>query len=854
MRSWILSLFASLLAITVGAQTTSVQPTLTPGFLDKVDEIRVHLGPVPRRLGDLVGKITVTVDGISVPVSGLSVGELAAPPPDPNRVTLPGSFQKLLGGSDWDPAGSSTQMAQIREGVYEFLTRLPKGRYEYKIARGGSWNENYGAGFVPGGPNFVLTVEHEQNVRFLVDFNEKWARNSVANPSLVEAPASIPTPPTVPVADRMVQSVRVKLTKRVTDVGVTTPIKIRVEGEVERPVYPREVLSHPDFVYKGSDLGAKFSERSTTFKVWSPVSRRASILLFADDRTPAFSVIPMRRGNKGVWYATVPGGLHGVYYQYKFESLGQTRFAADIYGVSASADSTRSMVINMARMNPAGWPAKHPFQGKPTDAIVYETHIRDFSIDAESGVKPEWRGKYLAFIQKNTRVPGAQFATGTAYLKSLGITHVHFLPFQDFNPAHSKGYNWGYETTLFNVPEEQYTVNPRDSIGRIRQCKAMIAALQNAGIGVILDVVYNHSVPSVGAGSAFWQTVPWYYFRTNDRGEILNESGVGNALNDERPMVRKFIRDSLTFWAKEYRLDGFRFDLMGMFTAESNIEFAKAIRSVNPKALIYGEPWTGGGPLRFGKGDQKGTGIAVFNDDFRNTFRGELDGPGLGFATGGTTSFDAVIRAMSGSIDGFASSPQETVNYVSAHDNYTFADKVSASLLASTDVLRERAVRFAHVAVLTSQGIPFLEGGVEIGRTKGMDSNSYGGGDLVNQYDWVRATKFRERLEYFRGLITLRKKNSGLRLRTAEEVRRDLTFTDPARLPKNVVMGRIAQPEGALVIVLNGNAGAQSVNLPAGTWSVLVNEQRASAQPIGTAAGRVSIPALSALVLQEIKR
>ena len=802
-----------------------------PAFLDALDEIRVWL-PEPAQPKALAGKFRAQVNGHAIAVVGIQGGEKALPMRDPSRVVLAGTLQKALGGQEWNPAGSETQMTRLSESRFELVVKLPAGSYAYKLTRGGSWDENYGAVFVAGGANLTLLLSQEQLVRFVVDFAQKTIADSVNQPGSVAAPTALPARVKPTATDTKFQSFRLKLARKLTALEVAQPIQMQFSSEPWRTVYVREALSDPIFHYAPSDLGAHWSRTQTTFKLWSPVAERATLVLGSKR-------LALTRGGAGVWHTTVSGDWHGALYHYELHSYGQLRHAADIYGAAATADSSRSIVVDMSRTNPPSWPVPRLFVGKkPTDAILYELHVRDFTIHPSSGVRPEWRGKYLGLAQK------------CDYLAKLGVTHVHLLPIQNFNAAHSKTYNWGYETTLFNVPEEQYATQPGgDPLARIREVKQMIQALQRRGLGVVLDVVYNHTVPSEGSLSAFWESVPYYYFRSNDKGELLNESGVGNALHDERPMVRKFIRESLAFWSKEYKIDGFRFDLLGMFAKETVTDLAKEIRRHNPAALIYGEPWTGGGPLRFGKGDQKGLGVAVFNDHFRSALRGELDGPGPGFALGGTINKTALEQAISGSLSDFAAAPTESVNYVSAHDNRTFWDKVALSL-SLEPALHAPAVKLAHATVLLSQGIPFLEGGVELGRTKGMRDNSYNAGDTANQFDWKRGEKFADIHAYFTGLIALRRAHPAFRLSTREQVQRALTFMPMEN-------GVAFQLNGALVgdswrqilVVLHGGKSPSVFSLPKGAWKQAVNHQSAGVKSLRILQGSIVLEPLSAVVL-----
>jgi len=795
-------------------------------FLDARNEVTLWL-PEPQWPEALVGRVQVQVAGKPVAVVAVRGGERATPKRDPKLVVLAGTIQAALGGREWDPNGRTTQM-QGSESHYELVVRLPAGRYEYKLTRGGSWDENYGLGFVAGGPNIPLVVPQEQLVRFVVDFDKKTVQDSINQPRAVPPPTALP-PRTTPRGEESgFQSLRLTLARKLALAEVAQAMQVRVENGPWQTIYAREALSDPVFCYPGDDLGARWSRTETRFRLWSPVAASVTLVL-------GTKRVPMQRGAAGTWFVRVPGDWHSTPYHYELVSYGQTRRAADLYGVAALADSSRSVVVDLARTNPPGWPAPRPFQGKPTDAVLYELHVRDFTIQPASGMRPEWRGKYLGVAQKRD------------YLKALGITHVHLLPIHDFNAAHSKSYNWGYETTLFNVPEEQYATHPDDPLCRVRELKQLVLALQKDGLSVVLDVVYNHSVPSEGPLSAFWESVPYYYFRTNDKGEVLNESGVGNALHDERPMVRKFIRESLLFWSREYRIDGFRFDLLGMFTKETVTDLAQAIRRQNPHALIYGEPWTGGGPLRFGKGDQRGLSVAVFNDHFRNVVRGELDGPGPGFAQGGPWDRVAVERAIAGSISDFAAAPSESVNYVSAHDNRTLWDKLA---LATEPSQRAAAVRLAHATVLLSQGIPFIEGGVELGRTKGGSPNSYNAGDAANQYDWLRARAFSETRAYFQGLIALRRAHPAFRLATAAQVKQCLAFVPLEGGVGFRLDGRAAgDPWHEILVLLYAGKTPGRSRLPEGRWSVAVEGAHAGTRALRTGQGTLTLEPLSAVVL-----
>lgn len=805
-----------------------------PVFLDGWDSVTVWVPEAMSPAEATPEKFAFTLAGKPIAIAKVEPRESAAPRISADMLTLPGT----LAGPAWDPASPAVTMTRTPSGTYQLILQLAPGNYEYKLARGGTWAQNWGRDFVPGGPNYRLTVPASQLVRFEANLTQNSLKNSLEHPSEVATPRELP--PSTPETTQKFQSFRLRLAKPLTARQLPDAGWVQVNGGPRRPLAAREVLNHPSLTYTKTDLGPSYTPNATTFKVWSPASASVRLHFYSNASSPSQRFVTMARGAGGVWHATVKGNLVNRYYRYEFRRPGESRFAADIYAKAASPDSSRSAVVDIKATNPPGWPAKRPFTStKPTDAILYEAHVRDLTVEPKSGIPAHLRGKYLGLTKTGTRVPGTTLSTGLDYLAELGVTHIHLLPFQDFNPAHSTGYNWGYETTLFNVPEEQYAVDKTAPGARIRELKQMVMMFQRKKLGVVLDVVYNHSVPSEGPGSAFWQAAPYYYFRTNDRGDVLNESGVGNALHDERPMVRKFIRDSLVFWAKEYRLDGFRFDLVGMFTPESAKDWSAAVRAVNPAALMYGEPWTGGGPTRLGIGQQKGTDMAVFNDRFRNLWRGELDGDSAGFGAGGSVDVAAFRDLLQGRSGNEFASPAESVNYVSAHDNLTLRDRLAKSVPAS---MLESAVTFSTAGVLLARGIPFLEGGVEMGRVKGGNHNSYNAGDPVNRFDWSKRATYLRTTEYVRRLIGLRRGHAGLRSSGAGGI------TFGAASPGVEIVRVAGEPN--LLIVFNGTRQSATAALPAGGWRVAVAgfDMRS---PVGARVGAsVTVPPLNVLVLR----
>ncbi len=845
---------------------SAAPPRGEPAFLDSPTVIKAWI-PKAAIPESLKGKIALTING--KPLAIKSIGAGGAPvlentdSLDPTKVVLPGTIQGALGGADWNPNGDITRMTEIAKDVFEFVAAFPKGNYEYKVARGGSWAENYGADFAAEGGNIGLAVPTDGTiVRFVVDFNAKTIQDSLNNKNIV-APATVPAQAAIVAkpSNTAVQVLAINLEKPISPKEISAFIEMKIEGDLPRTVYAREILDGKDYQYSKDDLGNRYSKTQTTFKVWSPVSSSAELFIFDNLIDGPAEIVDLQRGAAGVWFATVKGDLHGKYYQYRFKSYLETRLAADINGYAASADSTRSMVVDLSRTNPKDWTLPKPSQRPQTESILYELHVRDLTADSSSGVSENLRGKYLGFAQRGTKTSSG-LSTGLDYLKNLGVTDLHLLPIQNFNPKNSGVYNWGYESNLFNLPEEQYSTDPNDPIKTILETKTMFQAIRQAGMRVVMDVVYNHTVPARGEESAFWQTVPYYYFRTNDQGQVLNESGVGNALHDERPMVRKYIRESVLFWTKEYGVDGYRFDLIGMFTKGTVQDFTAALRKIRPDMVLYGEPWTGGGPTRFGKGAQRGTEFAVFNDNIRNAMRGDLDGTKAGFVMGGLTSLTAIKKGIVGSInyDGslsdFTDSPLETINYISAHDNLTLWDKMDKAMPGASIALKARAVQLGGAIVLTSQGVPFLEGGVEIGRTKGGNNNSYNAGDGANKFDWNRATQFPDVQKYYQGLIAIRKAHPAFKMSSSEQIRKHLKFLSDSSLPNGVVAytldGAAAKDSWKkIVVILHGTRGEQTMALPAGTWNIAANGTKASAGSLGKVSGSLKLEPLSAYILYQ---
>ena len=534
-------------------------------------------------------------------------------------------------------------------------------------------------------------------------------------------------------------------------------------------------------------LGAQYGKEATKFTVWAPAHKTVTLALYDSAQAIRRECFPMRKNDDGTFETDIAGDLHGKYYTYLLkpeEGEAISREVTDPYAVSSAKNSARSCVIDLRRTDPEGFRESSYMSVLPTDAILYELHIGDFTYSLSS--ENPYRGKYLSFTQADTQYRGV--TTGIAHLKELGITHVHFMPFQDFltvdESFHRFGaadnYNWGYDPELFNVPEGAYSMNPDDPALRILEVKRMVQALHEAGIGVVMDVVYNHTYRA--EGSNFNQLAPDYFYRMRN-GQFTNGSGCGNEMKTKNPMVRKFILDSLLYWQREYKIDGFRFDLMALIDRETVAQITQALRAVNPYTLLYGEPWAATATALdereqttwLSQNDSKGGAFALFNAEFRDAIRGDNDGMNRGYVQGVPEARKAVETGLLGSIDYDAQhaaglfTPAGTINYFNAHDNLIFEDKLIRTVGQIPETLA--MTRLAFGILLTAQGIPFFHAGNEFRRNKKMNENSYCAPYSVNAIDWGQKCRNLSLTHYVRDLIALRKRYAVFRLASAEEVR-----------------------------------------------------------------------------------
>ena len=625
--------------------------------------------------------------------------------------------------------------------------------------------------------------------------------------------------------------------------------------------------------YEGNDLGASYAKDKTVFKVWSPLADEASVLLYrkCSDEKP-YRRLPMQKSKQGVWEKTAFGDLNGVYYTYLFNHDGIYEETIDIYAKSAGVNGIMGMVLDLPSTNPAGWDSYVPVKlGSYTDAVLYELHVRDFSIDPSGHFC--YRGRFLAFVEKDL-VNDAGAPVGIDHLKELGVTHVHLLPCFDFQTIdeedyHRPQFNWGYDPMNYNLPEGSYSTNPFNGKSRVAEFKRLIHALHCAGIGVVMDVVYNHTYAT--ADSCFTRTFPKYYYRQwKDTGYYSNGSGCGNEVATERFMVRKYIIDSLVYWATEYKIDGFRFDLMGLYDIETiNLAYEK-LHEINPNVIMYGEGWTGSDSnlpweRRCMKLNARHTpNVAYFSDDFRDTVKGNnFEDRNRGYVNGAAGTEDYVKEIVCGRLAhpqipnlnkyAWTDSPQQTVNYVEAHDNLTLWDKLCCSNPTEPEDVRIHMDKMAAALVFLSQGIPFIQAGQEFLRSKPLpggafDHNSYNAPDAVNSIKWNRKSDYREVFEYYRGLIALRKAHTAFRMPTKELIDNNMIFLD--KLPQRVV-GFILKGDCELeeIIVFFNPNGHEVPMYAFGEYNVYADGERAGTEPLYTVENEYTLPAYSTMVL-----
>lgn len=636
--------------------------------------------------------------------------------------------------------------------------------------------------------------------------------------------------------------------------------------------------------YSGNDLGASYSKKATTFKVWSPNAASVRVNIFehgSDNEGDAGSIMSRAMSldkTTGVWSVTINGDLLNKYYTYSVTHGKTTKETADVYAKACGVNGQRSMVVDLGTTNPDGWENdKHVLVQNQTDASVWEISVADFSSSESSGVSEANRGKYLAFTEEGTTVNGVQGASSTCvdYLKKLGVKYVQIMPFYDFGSVdESKNimdqYNWGYDPVNYNCPEGSYSTNPKKGEVRIKECKQMIQALHNAGIGVIMDVVYNHTYTS---DSWLQRTVPNYYYRMNNDGTFSNGSGCSNDTASEHLMFRKYMIDSVTYWASEYHIDGFRFDLMGLHDVTTMNSIRTALDNLyadgsGSQILMYGEAWDmatncdEGTVLASQKNlKQLSDRIGAFDDTIRDAIKGSTGGTDGAFVQEGSrrANLKTGIAGQSDTTTGWANVPSQCVTYASCHDNLCLYDKLVGSVYGADGKYRKRYEdlvamnKLSAAIVITSQGIPFSLGGEEFCRSKDGDENSYASSRKENMLDWENVDLYSDVIEYYRGLYKIRDAFAAFSDSTAATAN-SLTYLSD--VPKGVTGYTINNTESGkwskMCVIFNGSDSAQNVTAK-GDWVVLADNKTAGLRNIKNVTNSVKVEAHSAVIMVDTK-
>jgi len=637
-------------------------------------------------------------------------------------------------------------------------------------------------------------------------------------------------------------------------------------------------FNHIDFSiyphYGGDDLGLQYSPEAIQLKVWAPTAREIELKIYERSNVGR----PMRQEQlepvaNGVWQIRLAGDFKGLFYTIRVNDGEWLNETPGVDARAVGANGKRALIFDPQETHPEGWEDDHPIVlENPVDVVLYELHVRDFSMSPASGMKH--KGKFLAFTENEAHTRDG-LTSGISHLKELGVTHVHLLPVFDFFTVDEcqpdEKYNWGYDPLNYNTPEGSYASNPDDT-SRITEFKRLVQSLHAAGIGVVMDVVYNHT--GYTRRSYFNQTVPGYYYRQNRNGNFSNASGCGNEIASERAMVRKYIIDSLKYWASEFHLDGFRFDLMGIHDLETMNAIRDELDRLRPGILLYGEGWAADySPMdekyrAVKRNVQKMKGIACFNDDMRDAIKGNnFDAKNRGFVNGRTLNEEAVkfgvvaachhpkivYNYVESSHEAWAREPWQCINYVSCHDNFTLFDKLRQSCPKATDDQLRKMQKLALALILTSQGIPFLHAGSEFCRSKQGEHNSYKSPDQVNQLDWNLKSEKHDVFEYTRKLIGLRQAVAAFRMRSADEIRSHLHFSknyEPGVLAYSIL--DYPNPFGwkTIQLIFNARQESTAMQLDEHNWQVVAREDEIVFDGIDCLLDKnVVVPPLSMMIL-----
>ncbi len=638
-------------------------------------------------------------------------------------------------------------------------------------------------------------------------------------------------------------------------------IAVLVDGYRAGTATLRELLFDKSRFYSDEPMGAHYAASGTTFRVFSPTADGVKVVLYDNPTGPeGRREVSLKGKDNGVWEATVSGDLEGQHYMLWVDADGPLtrREVYDPYAICTTGHDGRGKIVDLDKTDPEGFdPTSRPANiERATDAVIWEIHTRDYSISPNSGFPDEHKGKYTAFTIGGTTVPGTDIKTGVDHLKALGITHIQILPIQDFdNREFDNEYNWGYMTSQFNSPDGWYASDVRDS-SRITEFKQLVQAMHDAGIRVIMDVVYNHTAPN----ATFESVVPGYYHRTRDDGSFWNGSGTGNEFRSEAPMARKFIVDSCVFWVKEYGVDGFRFDLMGLVDLETMKEIRRELDKIDPTILLFGEPWAATGPDGTGikqityKDVSAGSNVGAFNDNFRNALKGSPEGEDGGFVQDGSNT-GGVKAGIHGAIHDWASQPADAIQYGTCHDNLTLWDKSTRVNGEYSDKEKVEMNALTAGILAVSQGAMFLNAGHEFGRTKYGEHNSYNKPDSVNMLKWERLQQFPELNEYVQGAIAVRRAHPVFRLSSREEVDRRVVFHEDRTIGDKTIVFSLdgTELEGeswdTTLVIINGDRKAHNFALPKGDWDVYIEGMSAGLSVISTEVEKLDVSPRSMTLL-----
>ena len=636
-------------------------------------------------------------------------------------------------------------------------------------------------------------------------------------------------------------------------------------------IYSRDEFEK-EYTYTGDDLGATWTKEKTTFRVWAPTAEWVKVNLYksgTEGTDDLIEQVEMKADVNGTWVAEKEGDMNGTYYTYLVNVNGSENEACDPYARTTGVNGKRAMVIDLASTNPEGWENdKDPHYGLTyNDAIIYELHVRDLSINPNSGITNA--GKFLGLIETGTKSPSGK-STGLDHIKNLGITHIHLLPSYDFGSVDESKldtpqFNWGYDPVNYNVPEGSYSTDPFNGEIRVKEMKQMVKGLHDNGISVIMDVVYNHVYNS--GDFCFNKIVPQYFSRVDANGKYSNGSGCGNDTASERAMVKKYIVDSVKYWADEYHIDGFRFDLVGLIDTETINELVEEVHKTHPNVIFYGEGWTmstdvtkEGYTMATQKNSTQTPGFAYFSDTIRDLIKGSVfSETEPGYVTGLAGMENKLHNCFIGRAGNWCTTPAQAINYASCHDNNTLYDRITMTLPDASEADRVKMNNLAASIYMLSEGIPFIHAGEEMLRTKvkedgTFDHNSYASPDSVNMFKWDDLDKeiYQDTFDYYKGLVEFRKNHAALRLTTAEDVDANVSLVEG--LDANVVAfdikggvnGEVAE---GLYVIFNANQAETKVTLPDGEWKVCINAESAGTTALATVSGEVTVDAISSMVL-----